>query len=330
MTSNSPQPESFFSRAEVLSAASIADRIKDSHVDEIIAWPQEELPVLFAAADRVRRAFFADRVEPCSLMNVKAGGCAEDCAFCAQSAHNKAKVNVRPLATEDEIVSRFERAREQGVHFCVVSSGTRLGRQEIERVAAAIRRCRGVEVHASLGILDDEDFRLLRDAGVTCYNHNLETSPTYYSSIVTTHDYSERVATVRRAKAAGLRVCCGGIFGMGESWQDRKAMCLALKELEADTIPLNFFNPVAGTRLPRPAETALDFLKIVVLFRLVHSRKIIKVCGGRELHLGKLQGLLFMAGANGYVTGGYLTTTGDGIESDDTLIQAMGLVRDRT
>jgi biotin synthase len=329
MTSNPQQSESFFARAEFLATASLADRIDASHVDEIINWPQEELPVLFAAADRVRRAFFADRVEPCSLMNIKSGGCAEDCAFCAQSAHNRAKVNVRPLASEDEIVSRFERARKQGVSFCVVSSGTRLARPEIERVAAAIRRCRGGEVHASLGILADEDLRLLRDAGVTCYNHNLETSPAYYSSIVTTHDYRERVATVRRAKAAGLRVCCGGIFGMGESWQDRKAMCLALKELDVHTIPLNFFNPVAGTRLPRPAETALDFLKIVALFRLAHPRKVIKVCGGRELHLGKLQGLMFVAGANGYVTGGYLTTAGDGIESDDALIRAMGLVRDQ-
>jgi biotin synthase len=329
MTSNSEQQNSFFARAEILANTALADRLDESHLDEIIAWPREELPVLFAAADRVRRAFFADRVEPCSLMNIKAGGCAEDCSFCAQSAHNKAKVNVRPLATEDEIVSRFEQARQQGVHFCVVSSGTRLAHREIEQVATAIKRCRGVEVHASLGILDEEDFKVLREAGVTCYNHNLETSPAYYSSIVTTHDYRDRVATVRRAKAAGLRVCCGGIFGMGESWQDRKAMCLALKELDVDTIPLNFFNPVAGTRLPKPAETAMDFLKIITLFRLAHPRKVIKVCGGRELHLGKLQGLMFLAGANGYVTGGYLTTAGDGIESDDALINAMGLARNR-
>jgi biotin synthase len=321
------ETESFFIRAEALATAALAGDIHDSHLDEIIAWPQEELPVLFAAADRVRRAFFADRVEPCSLMNIKSGGCAEDCAFCAQSAHNKAKINIRPLASEEEIVDCFERARQANVHFCVVSSGTRLARPEIEKVAAAIRRCRGVEVHASLGILEEEDFRLLRDAGVTCYNHNLETSPAYYPSIVTTHDYRERVATVRRAKAAGLRVCCGGIFGLGENWQDRKAMCLELKALDVDTIPLNFFNPVAGTRLPRPAENALELLKIVALFRLAHPRKIIKVCGGREMHLGKLQGLMFIAGANGYVTGGYLTTAGDGIASDDDLIQAMGLVR---
>lgn len=329
MTTPAQQPESYFTRAEALAAQALADDIEASRLDEIITWPREELPVLFAAADRVRRAFFADQVEPCSLMNIKSGGCAEDCAFCAQSAHNKAKIRVQPLASEEDIVSRFEQARAQAVHFCVVSSGTRLGRPEIEKVAAAIRRCRGVEVHASLGILEDEDFRLLREAGVTCYNHNLETSPTYYPSIVTTHDYHERVATVRRAKAAGLRVCCGGIFGLGESWQDRKEMCLALRELDVDTIPLNFFNPVAGTRLPRPAETALDFLKIVALFRLAHPRKVIKVCGGRELHLGKLQGLMFTAGANGYVTGGYLTTPGDGIESDDALIQGMGLMRNR-
>ena len=166
---------------------------------------------------------------------------------------------------------------------------------------------------------------MLRDAGVVCYNHNLETNRSFFPNIVTTHTWEERVETVKRAKKAGMHVCCGGIVGLGESWNDRKQFALELKELDVDTVPLNFFNPVTGTRLSPPVESPLDFLKIVALFRLVLSSKTIKVCGGRELHLGALQGLLFYAGANGYVSGGYLTTPGAGVDADDRMIEALGL-----
>ena len=137
--------------------------------------------------------------------------------------------------------------------------------------------------------------------------------------------YDDRIATVKRAKKAGIRVCCGGIFGIGESWTDRKSLCLELMALDVDTVPINFFNPITGTRAKPPTETPLEFLKIVSMFRLTHPDKTIKVCGGREFHLGKLQPLIFFAGANGYVSGGYLTTTGDGVDADDRMIEMLGL-----
>ncbi|NLE00387.1 MAG: biotin synthase BioB, partial [Fibrobacter sp.] len=139
------------------------------------------------------------------------------------------------------------------------------------------------------------------------------------------HTWDERVETIRRAKKVGLHVCCGGILGLGESWEQRKEFCLQIRELDIDTVPLNFLNPIKGTRVAPTQDTPLDLLKVVSLFRLAMPKRTIKVCGGRELHLGQLQGLLFFAGANGYVSGGYLTTKGAGVDTDDLLIRSLGL-----
>jgi biotin synthase len=176
-----------------------------------------------------------------------------------------------------------------------------------------------------LGILDEEDFRLLSKSGVVCYNHNLETSRDFFPRVVSSHGYEERLETVKRAKRADMAVCCGGLFGMGETWVDRLKLCLELRALDVDIIPLNFFHPFPGTPLSAPTETPLEFLKIVSLFRLAHPDKVIKVCGGRELNLGRLQPLMFYAGANGYISGDYLTTKGDPVEADEEMIQALGL-----
>lgn len=280
----------------------------------------------FACADLVRRFFFKNVVDPCALMNIKSGNCGEDCAFCAQSSRNKAAVDVKSLAKPDEIISNCKAAYKRKLTFCVVSSGRRIAPDELKKVAKALKRCKG-ELHASLGILSEEEFHLLRDAGVSCYNHNLETSRRFYQKIVTTHDYEDRINTVKAAKKAGLSVCCGGIFGMSETWEDRKALCLELKALDVDTIPINFLNAIPGTRMEPPKETPLEFLKIVSMFRLAHPDKTIKVCGGREVNLGPMQALMFCAGANGYISGDYLTTKGDSVESDDEMIKKLGLTK---
>jgi biotin synthase len=317
-----------FGKAHLLSEKSINNSISEKDIDGIIAWPLEELPLLFAAADRVRRRFFKNTVSPCTLMNVKSGACSEDCAFCSQSVRHATGVPVTLLASADEIRKQAKRATRNGLPFCVVSSGRRLSRGDVKKIAAALAPC-SCEKHASLGILDNEDFALLKKAGVVCYNHNLESSRSFFPSIVTTHDYDERISTVKKAKAAGLKVCCGGIFGLGETWEQRKEMCLELKTLDVDTVPINFLNAIPGTRAQPPKESPQEFLKIISLFRLVLPSKTIKVCGGRETNLGGLQGLMFYAGANGYVTGGYLTTPGAGLESDDVMIEKLGLSRSR-
>jgi biotin synthase len=316
----------YFRLSKGLSEKSIANKISATDLDAIIAWPHEELPLLFAAADTVRRQFFGAMVNPCTLMNVKSGGCSEDCAFCSQSAHNESGIRVTPLTSALEIRQQADNAARQGLPFCVVSSGRRLSKKEISAIAEAITPAL-CEKHASLGILEADDFALLKNAGIVCYNHNLETSRSYFNRIVTTHTYDERVVTVNLAKASGMRVCCGGIFGLGESWEQRKEFCLELATLDVDTVPINFLNALTGTRVSPPKESPLEFLKIISLFRLALPDKTIKVCGGREKNLGDLQCLIFSAGANGYVTGGYLTTPGAGIEHDDAMIAAMGLSR---
>lgn len=310
--------------ADQLYKKAITDCIEDEDLDLIVNWPLEEMASLFACADRLRRYYKKQKVSPCTLMNIKAGGCSEDCAFCSQSAHNHAQVNIRDLSSPEEIFARYEYAAAQNLPLCVVSSGRRLSKKEIGELSETLKTCPG-EKHASLGILDLDELKNLRDAGVVCYNHNIETSKEYFNKIVSTHTFEDRISTVELAKKAGLHVCCGGIFGMGESWEDRKSMCKQLKALKVDTIPLNFLNAIPGTRLSKPVETPMEFLKIVSLFRIAIPQASIKVCGGREVNLGALQCLIFFAGADGYVSGGYLTTGGAGVDADTQMINSLGL-----
>jgi biotin synthase len=320
----------YFKKSEELYDKSVAGRISQSEMREIAAWPLTKVSLLFAAADQARRHFFEDEVDPCTLMTIKSGGCGEDCAFCSQSSHNKTDIKVQNLSDPKEIVRRCHDAWSKKLPFCVVSSGRRLGADEFSVLCEALSDCGDAgEKHASLGILDDREFELLRRAGVTCYNHNLETSRSFFGNIVTTHTYDERLETARRAKTAGLKICCGGIFGVGEAWEHRIELCSELRDLGAETIPINFLNAVPGTRVEPVKEPPLELLKIVSLFRLAMPRAAVKVCGGREKNLGPLQPLIFYAGANGYITGGYLTTGGAGLEADDAMIGAMGLARRR-
>jgi biotin synthase len=319
-----------FQIAENLCRSAVAGGITEDEMRVVAGWPLDKITLLFAAADQARRHFFDGAVDPCTLMNVKSGGCGEDCAFCSQSAHNKADIRVQSLSGPQEIIRRCGEAWSKNLPFCVVSSGRRLSAEELQTLCGALSGCgNGGDIHASLGILDDAEFRALRGAGVSCYNHNLETSRSFFSRIVTTHSYDDRVATVKRARAAGLKICCGGIFGAGESWAHRIELCLELRALAPETVPINFLNAIPGTRLAPPEEPPLELLKIVSLFRLSMPKSTIKVCGGREKILGPLQPLIFHAGANGYITEGYLTTPGAGLEADDAMIGALGLERCR-
>jgi len=321
----------YFQKSERLFADATSNDgagIPESEMREVADWPLDQAVLLFAAADQTRRRFFGDAVDPCAIMSVKSGGCGEDCAFCSQSAHNRADIATHGLSPKEKIVSQCKRAWAKGLPFCVVASGKRLNKTEFQSLCGTLSECGDDgEKHASLGILGDDDFAALRKVGVVCYNHNLETSRAHFNKIVTTHNYDDRVNTVRKAKAAGLRACCGGIFGVGESWEDRIALCLELRDLRVDTVPINFLNAIEGTRVEPPKESPLEFLKIVSLYRLAMPKSTIKVCGGREKNLGALQPLIFLAGANGYITGGYLTTEGAGIDADDGMIGALGLSR---
>jgi biotin synthase len=287
--------------------------------------------LLFAEAARIRDHFVGTAVHLCSIINAKSGRCAENCAFCAQSAHHDTGVDVYPLVDEDEIVRCAALAELNGAGcYGIVTSGTRINKaEELDRVCRAVGRIKsetGISPSCSLGILDEETALRLKKAGMETYHHNLETARSFFAQICTTHDYEDDVATIRAAKAVGLRVCCGGIFGLGESFAQRIEMALTLRELNADSIPLNFLNPVVGTRLENADNlTPLECLTIIAVYRFLLPDKRLSVCGGREKNLREMQSWMFLAGANGTMTGNYLTTPGRPLELDRQMLKDLGL-----
>lgn len=281
-----------------------------------------ELSAYLAGAHRLREQTFGNRVHVCSIINAKSGRCSENCAFCAQSGHFRTTAPVYPLKSREEIVAGAIKAQQEGSHcYGIVTSGARLAAEtELETVLAAIRDIRdncSLAPSASLGILDESTARKLAAAGCVTYHHNLETARSFFPQICTTHSYEDDVATVRLAKAAGLKVCCGGIFGLGESLEQRIELAETLSELAVDSVPLNFLNPIEGTPLANQRDlTPMDCLRIIALFRYFLPRTPISVCGGREPNLREFQSWIFMAGASGTMIGNYLTTTGRNREID--------------
>jgi biotin synthase len=286
---------------------------------------------LFLAASRVKEHFIGSRISLCSIINAKSGRCSENCAFCAQSAHHSTDVPVYPLLDEESLVSGAHAAEKSGsICYGIVTSGTTIKQgEELDRICRSLKRIRsetGISPSCSLGLLDEASAIILKDAGAVTYHHNLETARSFFSKICTTHYYEEDVATVRAAKRAGMSVCSGGIFGLGESPAQRLEMAMTLKELDVDSIPMNFLNPIAGTRLADADNISpQECLVTIALYRLILPNKTITVCGGREKNLRDLQSWMFFAGANGTMIGNYLTTTGRNTEDDWQMLRDLEL-----
>jgi len=285
---------------------------------------------LFRAATRIKEQFVGTEVHLCSIINAKSGRCAEDCAFCAQSAHHSTDAPVYPLVQEERLLESARAAETNGsACFGIITSGTTVNGTELEQILAALRRIRQettILPSCSLGIIDEETARKLKDAGMDTYHHNLETAASFFPSICTTHAYEDDVNTVRAVKKAGVKVCCGGIFGLGETAAQRVEMALTLKELDVDSVPINFLNPIEGTRLEGAANiSAIDCLKTIAIYRMILPDKRITVCGGREKNLRDLQSWIFFAGANGTMIGNYLTTAGRNVDVDLTMFSDLGL-----
>lgn len=282
-------------------------------------------------ANRVRERHFGNKVKFCGILSAKQGRCTEDCRFCAQSARHAAKADVFPLRSQRDMLRAASRPEtEHCESFGIVTSG--LGPKEgpeWERLLKTFRKIADsgrALACASLGVLSDRAARELVQAGVTRYNHNLETSRRHYPSIVTTHTFDDRVATIRAGKRAGLKMCSGGIFGMGETAEDRVDMAMELRALDVDSIPLNFLNPVPGTPLEGAERLApMECLRIVAVYRLMFPAKDIKLAGGREACLRDMQSWMFRAGANGAILGNYLTTAGRDAEDDLRMVADLGL-----
>jgi len=296
--------------------------------------PDRDIFDLIACANKIRRHYKGDAVVTCSITNAKSGLCSEDCAFCAQSVHHRTNISTYPLLGEEELVAKALDLYARGAtEYSMVTSGYMLNDEEIEVICRAARRIKemtGMIICSSLGILTYDRAKKLKESGITNYHHNLETARSFFSHICTTHDYEDDVETVRVAKEVGFRVCSGGILGMGESWEQRVELALTIRELDVDSIPINFLNPIEGTRMEgRPLLSPREALKCIALFRFINPKKDITICGGREVTLRDLQGLIFAAGANGFLIGNYLTTLGRDIESDIKLIEDLGLVTRR-
>jgi biotin synthase len=288
--------------------------------------PARSTPDLLVAACKIRQQYKKDDLVCCSILNAKSGACAENCAFCSQSAHHRTDVVKRPLLSAEEMISEgVEMDRAGATRFSMVTSGTRLNEQEIETVsqtASTLVKSTKLTVCASLGQLTASNAERLKAGGVTFYHHNLETARSFFPQICTTHEYDEDIETLRIARKAGLRLCSGGIFGLGESWEQRVEMAFTLRELDVDGIPINFLNPLPGTRLAnQPLLQPLEALKIIALYRFIHPEKNLLICGGREITLKDFQSWVFLAGASGIIVGNYLTTQGRDIGMDLDMIK---------
>jgi len=297
----------------------------------VLRLPQEKLWRILDVTEGVRRHFKGDGVRLCSIVNAKSGHCSEDCTFCSQSIRSGADIQKYPLLNEEEIVEAARNARERGAReFSIVTSGLAMrNRKELERVGNAIDRIRneiGLETCVSLGALSAEEISYLLSRGLRSVHHNLETSRRFFPSICTTHDYDVDIAAVRQAKSAGAWVCCGGIFGLGETLEDRVELAQTLRELDVDSIAINFLNPIEGTPVAGKRDLQpFDCLKIIAMMRLTHPAREIIICGGREVNLRDVQGLIFAAGATGTMVGNYLTTSGRPAADDVQMIKDLGL-----
>lgn len=298
----------------------------------LAAVPEDEVLFLMAMANKIRQKFMGNEVELCSIVNGRSGQCSENCSFCAQSAHHKTDAPVYGLKNKAEIMAAAEAAQESGVHcFSIVTSGRGMNvdcdfKQIIEALHE-IKEKTSLHVSASLGTLSKENALQLKAAGVQRYHHNLETSSSYYSNICTTHTYEDRVQTIAAARDAGLKICSGGIIGLGESMEDRIDMAFALRELGAISVPLNILNPVPGTPLENQESVApWEIFKTFALFRFILPEAVIRTAGGREAKLRDLQAFSLVSGLNGMLIGGYLTTGGRKAEDDLTMIRDLGLV----
>lgn len=290
-----------------------------------------DLLSLIAAANRVRERFFGRKISFCSIVNAKSGRCPSDCVFCAQSARYRTEIPVHSMLGKSELLDAIQQTARVGVsHVGIVTSGVKLPQGEefdtLVECARQVALLGNVKICCSLGQIDEEKARRLKDAGVLRYHHNLETSRAFYGNVSKSIRYDDKVATVRAAKIAGLETCCGGIFGLGESWGDRVELAMTIRELDVDSVPLNFLRPVEGTPLEKTTPLSpREALRIIALFRLMLPDKAIKVCGGREFVLRDMQSWMFHAGANGTMLGNYLTTVGRPPEEDLQMVADLGL-----
>ena len=284
---------------------------------------------LCEGADKIRKHFVGDKVDLCSIVNGRSGKCPEDCKYCAQSAHYHTDCNVYDFLSEEELLEACKLNEREGVdRFSIVTAGRNLSGEEFEKALSAFKRMKeecDIELCASMGFLNREQFRRLKEIGVDRYHHNIETSKRFFSHICTTHTYEQKFATLNVLKEEGMRICSGGIIGMGETWEDRIDMAVSLSEVGVDSIPLNALMPIKGTPLEKQERlTEEDIVRTVAIFRYINPTAHIRLAAGRALmeNDGKKA---FESGASATITGNMLTTVAKAtIQNDREMLSLMG------
>lgn len=302
------------------------EQIGKSHALLLVSAPIDELSL---AADQIRAQFCQNTFDLCTIINGKCGSCSEDCTYCAQSAHYQTSCQEEyPLLDTEEIVKQAKSHWRQGVlRYSIVTSGRRLSPEEIDRVSVAIRQIKeetDLEVCISFGLLNERDFRILKDTGVSRVHCNLESSKRFFPQVCSTHTWEEKVRTLQAAQRAGLEVCSGGIMGLGETMEDRIDMALSIRQLGIKSVPVNLLNPIPGTPCQNNPVLSQDELRrIVAIFRFLIPDGFIRLAGGRGL-LTDLGESCFRSGANAAISGDMLTTAGYSVKTDMTLLNDLG------
>ena len=289
-----------------------------------------DVMALADCANTITRIFNGDTVDVEALINAKSGKCPEDCSFCAQSTFYDTGISKYPLLPKEVLVENARKAKKAGAtSFCLVCAYREPPEKDFNQICetiVAIRSQVDIEINVSLGFMTPARARRLRQLGVKRYNHNLEAAESYFAKICKTHDFADRVNTARIIKEAGLELCSGGIIGMGESRKERLELAFSLASLHPEEVPINILIGREGTPMAsvEPIEP-LEAIKTIAVWRFIMPRTILKIAGGREVHLKDKDKLALKAGANGIITGGYLTTGGNAPNKDIAMIKEIGL-----
>ncbi|HJC49684.1 MAG TPA: biotin synthase BioB [Candidatus Anaerostipes avistercoris] len=293
---------------------------------QLAAAPLKELT---EAADEIRRRYCGDTFDICTIINGKSGKCSEDCKFCAQSSrYHTGLKDTYPLLGTEELLEEAKYNADRGVlRYSIVTSGRCLSDREVERLCDSIRKIKeetDIRICVSPGLLQEEQFRKLKEAGADRVHCNLESSERYFLQVCTTHTYEEKTAAIQAAKRVGLSVCSGGILGLGESVEDRIDMVLTARKLGVRSIPVNVLNPIPGTPYEKnPVLSGEEILRCTAVFRFLIPDGLIRLAGGRGLMEDKGK-KCFQSGANAAISGDMLTTAGITVESDMEMIRSLG------
>lgn len=291
----------------------------------------DNLIKLADSANLITRKFSQNSVDVETLLNAKSGNCPEDCSFCAQSTFYETGITKYPLLPDEIILDKALEAKMNGAaSFCLVCAYREPPQNEFEKICKVIKRLRkevDLDINVSLGFMTPQRAQRLKSLGVKRYNHNLEASESFFSQICKTHDFADRVKTARTVKDAGLELCCGGIIGMGETPKQRIELAFSLSTLEPDEVPINILIPRKGTpkELENCSINTMDIIRTIAVWRFIMPKTILKIAGGREIYFKDNGKLALQAGANGIITGGYLTTNGNAPNKDIQMIHEIGL-----